>query len=260
MDKLEPVLKALPGITAAALIAAVLYGFGYFAPFGTEWIATLSIKDLLAMTWVSFPTVLLGLVFGFVTRSTGPGPAEFVAKSFRNLESKRPRTHLFLLFARVIAVVLATAGPLLFVALKSPLPNSDMYRLLVPLTLTHLVGVAGLVVISKEKDRAVTALPTAIYMALVLILLFGAITGYSLAAKVPSHRVVARDNQAWCATLVLAGERGAIFYDPKTEMVTLTRWEEIKSISKLKHCSVPVMKGKEVPEKLPTSEPLKAVN
>lgn len=240
MDKLDKVVGLLPAFTAAAIVAAIFYNFGFIYPFGTEWITVLTVKDLLALTWSSFPMVAVGAVFGATVSSTTHSPTVLVtATSNRILAANRWYSLAFAIL-RTLYVVGAISLPLwggMYLTLHPVDTYSDVLRVLVLFVAIHLSGVAILFRTSNAADQERTRFPSMIYHYMVLTLAIGALNGYSRALAAPKYQVTESNDRKQCATLVHLTDRGPLLFDPVTSEVSLLRWDTIKSITKKKACS-----------------------
>jgi hypothetical protein len=240
MEKLDKIVGFLPAFTAAAVVAAIFYNFGFIYPFGTEWIAALTVKDLLALTWSSFPMVAIGAVFGATVSSTTHNPTVVVAAtSNRILAANRWYSLVFVIF-RTLYIIGAVSLPVwagMYLTFHPVTSYSDIIRVLVLFVIIHLSGVAVLFRTSNADDQERTRFPSMIYHYMVLTLAIGALNGYSRALATPKYQVTESNDQKWCATLVHLADRGPLLFDPVTSEVSLLRWDTIKSISKKKACS-----------------------
>jgi hypothetical protein len=240
MEKLEKVVAFLPAFTALALVAAVFYNFGYIYPFGTEWIAVLTAKDLLALTWSSFPMVAVGAVFSATISSTAHSPSQVIANVSNKILATNTWYSLVFAILRTVYVVGAVSLPgwVTIFYVEHPLSLVDTMRVLVLIAFVHLSGVAILFRTSNAADQDRTRVPSLIYNYMVLIVLAGALNGYSRASAEPRYQVTDTTDRKWCATLVHTTDRGPLLFDPVTNEVSLLRWDTIRSISKLKKCVV----------------------
>jgi len=240
MEKLEKIVSLLPAFTAIALVSAVFYNFGFIFPFGIEWITALTVKDLLALTWSSFPIVALGAVFAATVGSATHSPSKVLADlSNRILDADRWYSLVFALL-RMLYIVAAVSIPVwatLVFGMYSGLPPATIVRLLPLVGMVHLSGVVLLFRTSNAADQERTRVPAGVYQLMVIVLMMGSVNGYSRMLSDPRYLVTDTGERTWCATLVHMTDRGPLLYDPGADSISLIRWDTVRSIAKKKVCS-----------------------